>query len=176
MDNLPPDDYSTDDGFRAGCKWRGYGTNQQAHFLHGGLHIFDSGTSIEKHAFSETGTSIVDLVRANLAQGNFPLFVSEPSSEKKKQRIEHNPYLNYCFRELRDVSGTFFIHGHSIDENDKHIFDQLKRSGVEKVFVSIFGNENSEANTRAKANARAYLESPVTEVDFYDAESTPIWA
>lgn len=175
-DDLPPDNYSTDDGFRAGCKWRGHETDQQAHFLHGGLHIFDSGIAIEKHAFSETGTSIVDLVRANLAQGKFPLFVSEPTSEKKRQRIEHNPYLNYCFRALRQVSGTFFIHGHSVGENEKHIFDQLRSSGVEKVFVSIFGNENSEANIRLKANARAYLESPVTEVDFYDAESAPIWA
>lgn len=176
MDDLPPEHYSTDDGFRAGCKWRGHGTNQEVHFLHGGLHIFDSGAAIKKHAFSETGTGIVDLVRANLERGKFPLFVSEPDSKKKKIRIEHNPYLNYCFRALRNVSGTFFIHGHSIDENEKHIFDQLKRSGVEKFFVSIFGDENSEANTRVKANARAYLETAIPSVEFYDAESAPIWA
>lgn len=175
-DGLPPDDYSTDDGFRAGCRWQGYGTDQQAHFLHGSLHIFDSGTNIEKHTFSGTGTSIVDRVRANLAQGKFPLFVSEPSSEKKKQRIEHNPYLDYCFRALRKVSGTFFIHGHSMDENDKHIFDQLRSSEVKKVFVSIFGDEYDETNSRAKANARAYLEGDTTEVEFYHAESAPIWS
>lgn len=176
MDDLPPEHYSTDDRFRAGCKWRGHGTNQEVHFLHGGLHIFDNGAAIKKHAFSETGTGIVDLVRANLERGKFPLFVSEPDSKKKKIRIEHNPYLNYCFRALRNVSGTFFIHGHSIDENEKHIFDQLKRSGVEKFFVSIFGDENSEANTRVRANARAYLETAIPSVEFYDAESAPIWA
>ncbi|GJL73381.1 MAG: hypothetical protein NMNS01_25800 [Nitrosomonas sp.] len=176
MDNLPPENYSTDDGFRAGCKWREYGTHQEAHFLHGGLHIFDNGSSIEKHAFSETGTSIVDLVRANLAQGRFPLFVSEPSAEKKRQRIEHNPYLNYCFRALRAIRGTFFIYGHSLGENDKHIFDQLKSSAVSRYFVSIFGDENTEANTRVKANAQAYLGSPFAEVEFYDAESVHVWA
>lgn len=176
MDDLPPDNYSTDDGFRTGCQWRGHGTGQEVHFLHGGLHIYDSGVAIEKHAFSETGRGIVDLVRGNLERGRFPLFVSEPTSAKKKTRIEHNPYLDFCFRELRRVSGTFFIQGHSMDENDKHIFDQLKRSGVEQFFVSIFGDENSEENTRVKANARAFLESAVSEVDFYDAASTPIWA
>lgn len=176
MDDLPPENYSTDDGFRSACKWRGHGTNQEVHFLHGGLHIFDKGVAIEKHAFSETGTSIVDLVRSNLERGSFPLFVSEPSSTKKKERIEHNPYLNYCFRALGNVSGTFFIQGHSLDANDKHIFSQLKKSRARRFFVSIFGDENSEDNMTVKANARAYLESSISEVEFYDAQSAPIWA
>lgn len=63
-----------------------------------------------------------------------------------------------------------------MDENDKHIFDQIKSSPVDRIFVSIFGNEHSEANTRTKANARAYLERFDKEVDFYDAESAPVWA
>jgi len=175
MVNLPPEAYLTDDGFRVGCKWRGHGTNQEVHFLHGGLHIFDRGSVIEKHAYSEARTSIVDLVRRNLVDGRFPLFVSEPSAEKKKARIEHNPYLDFCFRALRKSSGTFFIQGHSIDEGDKHIFDQLKRSQVEKFYVSIFGDENTEENTRIKANARAYLESSISEVEFFDAQSVAIW-
>ncbi|MDF0553536.1 DUF4917 family protein [Kamptonema sp. UHCC 0994] len=175
-DNLPPEDYSTDDGFRIGCEWQGYGTNQKAHFLHGGLHIFDSGTAIEKHANAERGIGIVDLVKANLEKGKFPLFVSEPTSTKKKQRIEHNPYLNFCFRELGRVTGTFFIQGHSMDENDKHIFDQLRRSKVQKFFVSIFGDESSEENRRVQANAIAYLKSPSSNVEFFDAQSAPIWS
>lgn len=175
MDALDPKDYSSDDGFRTKCQWQGQGTKQQAHFLHGGLHIFDTGTSIEKHAFSETKESIIDLVRKNLEIGKFPLFVSEPTSQKKKHRIEHNPYLSYCYRALQEVDSTFFIHGHSLDENDKHIFDQIKKSKVNKIFVSIYGDEANEANTRVKANARAYLESTNTKVDFYDAESAPIW-
>jgi len=176
MDDLPPRNYSTDDGFRKGCKWKGHGTGQEAHFLHGGLHIFDSGTNIEKHSSDEIGTGIVDLVRDNLKREKFPLFVSEPTSAKKKHRIEHNPYLDFCFRSLRQVTGTFFIQGHSMDENDKHIFDQLKQSHVNKFFVSIFGEEDSDGNARVKANALAYLKSPTSDVEFYDAESAPIWA
>ena len=176
MNELPPDKYSTDDGFRRECKWQGHGTNQEAHFLHGGLHIFDSGIAIEKHANAERGIGIVDLVKDNLEKGKFPLFVSEPTSIKKKQRIEHNPYLDYCFRALERVNGTFFIQGHSMDENDKHIFDQLKRSGVQQFFVSIFGDANSEYNMRVKANALAYLKSPNSNVEFFDAQSAPIWS
>jgi hypothetical protein len=174
--DLPPENYSTDDGFRKGGKWQGHGTNQDVHFLHGGLHIFDDGTAIEKHASTKLGTGIVDLVRANLDIGKFPLFVSEPTSAKKKQRIEHNPYLDFCFQALGKVNGTFFIQGHSMDVNDKHIFDKLKQSGVNTFFVSIFGAEDSEENMRVKANARAYLESSTSNVQFFDAQSASIWA
>jgi hypothetical protein len=63
-----------------------------------------------------------------------------------------------------------------MDENDKHIFDKLKRSRVQQFFVSIFGDEDSEDNMRAKANALTYLKSPNSNVDFFDAQSAPIWS
>ena len=174
--DLDPQNYSTDDGFRAGRRWEGYGTGQEVHFLHGGLHIYDTGLSIKKHVCTEYGDTIIEQVRANLEAGNFPLFVSEPDYQKKKHRITHNPYLNYCYRELGRLNGSLFIHGHSFDENDKHIFDQIKSSSVNRIFVSIFGNEHNESNTRTKANARAFLEKFDRDVDFYDAESAPVWA
>jgi hypothetical protein len=175
MNDLDPKDYSTDDGFRTGRRWEGYGTDQEVHFLHGGLHIYDTGQSIKKHACNERGYTIIEQVRANLEAGSFPLFVSEPTYQKKKYRVTHNPYLNYCYRKLGRISGVLFFHGHSMDESDKHIFDQIKASSVDKIFVSIFGNEYSEANTRTKANARAFLEGLGKDVFFYDAESAPVW-
>lgn len=174
--NLPPENYRTDDGFRAELRWEGHSTNQEVHFLHGGLHIYDSGSSIKKHAFSDAGKTIIEQVRENLEKGKFPLFVSEPSHEGKLKKIEHNPYLNYCFQELRKLKGTLFIYGHSMDENDSHIFSQIKRSQISKVFVSIYGDENIEANTRARANACAFLQRPGLNVDFFDAATTPVWS
>jgi uncharacterized protein DUF4917 len=174
--NLEPENYRTDDGFRAQRLWEGHSTGQEVHFLHGGLHIYDTGTFIKKHAYTEDGDSIIDQVRNNLNSGNFPLFVSEPTYQKKKQRIEHNPYLSYCFQRLRDLSGTLFIYGHSMNENDKHIFNQIQSSQVSKIFVSIYGDENTEANSRTKANALAYLQKHGVEVEFYQADSAPVWA
>ena len=63
-----------------------------------------------------------------------------------------------------------------MDKNDKHIFDQLRRSKVQKFFVSIFGDEDSEDNTRVKANALTYLKSHSSNVEFFDAQSAPIWS
>lgn len=173
---LAPANYSTDDGFRKEQRWEGHGTNQEIHFLHGGLHIYDTGTYIKKHVCTDLGVSIIQQVRENLENGRFPLFVSEPTHAKKKEKIEHNPYLNYCFQSLKKLNGTIFIYGHSMDENDKHIFDQIKSSNVNKVFIGIYGNEYSEKNTRSKANALAFLQGYGVEVKFFQAESTPVWA
>jgi hypothetical protein len=166
--------YRTDDGFRRDSKWIGYGTGQEVHFLHGGLHIFDSGSGVKKHTF-DAGGGIIDQVRNNLNDGRFPLFVSEPTSQRKLARIEHNPYLNFCYRALSRLNGTVFILGHSIDENDKHIFDALKSSSATQVFVSLFGDQESPANTRSKANAMAFLSGGVRVVQFFDAATAPVW-
>ena len=174
--NLDPDPYKTDDGFRWPNTWSVTETKQYFFFLHGGLHIYDNGLGIRKHACTEYGETIIEQVRDNLNQGRFPLFVSEPNDSKKKEKIEHNPYLYHSFRALKQLDHVLFIHGHSMDENDKHIFDQIASSGVRKIYVSIFGNENTDENKRTKANARAYLESLTVSVDFYQAETAPIWA
>lgn len=174
--NLEPDNYRVDDGFRYPTIWKVVGTNQNLFFLHGGLHIYDEETSIRKHACTDEGLTIIDQVRANLNNHKFPLFVSEPTAQKKKIKIEHNPYLYKAFNKFGELSGVLFIHGHSMDENDKHIFDKIASSNLTKVYISIFGDENSEANKKSKANALAYIQNAKISVDFYQAETTPVWA
>lgn len=173
-DLVPPVEYKTDDGFRR-TDWLGFGTDQQIYFLHGALHLFENGGSVEKHASNNSGVAIIDSVRKNLNEGKFPIFVSEPSSEKKKRKIERNPYLNFCYSALRDQKGDFFVHGHSFDSNDKHVFDQLNKSGVTNYFVGIFGDEDSLGNQQIKGNARAWLERRGSSVTFYDAATAAIW-
>ena len=41
--------------------------------------------------------------------------------------------------------------------------------------VSIFGDENSDANKKSKANALAYIQPKRTTVEFYQAETSPVW-
>lgn len=167
--------FDSDDGFRQQQTWRSHGTSQNVHFLHGGLHIYEHAADVRKHASTESGRTIIDQVRQNLRAGRFPLFVSEPTSERKKARINRSRYLRLCFDALRNLEGTLFVFGHSMDENDAHIFEQMESSQVSKVFVSIFGDESSPANRRAMANAAALLGRSGRTVGFYRAESAPVW-
>ncbi|MCP9268863.1 DUF4917 family protein [Xenorhabdus sp. XENO-1] len=146
-------------------------------FLHGGLHLYNEGLFVKKHTYRNSNDiSIIDQVRDNLEQGKFPLFVSEPTHQKKLQRIENNLYLRHGYLKLAEIEEVLFIHGHSIAENDRHIFDQIKKSTVlEKVFVGIFGDENSEENRKSITNANRFIQSQHISVEFYDAASAPIW-
>ena len=169
--DIIPEGYFSDDGFR-GTTWENV-NSQNVFFLHGGLHIYDTGTTIRKHVFrGDADVSIVDQVRDNLNQGKFPIFVSEPTHQKKLSRIEHNPYLNTCYKALKRLGGSLFIHGHSMAENDKHVFDQINKSNIDKVFISIFGDEHSQTNRDTMANARRFINA---DIEFYDAATTPIW-
>lgn len=170
--------WDTDDGFRAKRQWKGYGTNQQVHFLHGCLHLYEVPTGVKKHVYTgEIGGGIVGQVRdnLNLQPPRFPLFVAEPTHQKKKERIDRSPYLSYCLRALTTVSTPIFILGHSMDENDAHIFEAIRKSPSRQIFVSVFGDEHSDPNRRLKANATATLGGAMTTVEFFDAGTVAAW-
>lgn len=172
--DISPLGYFTDDGFRVET-WENVGS-QNVFYLHGGLHIYDNGVTIKKDRFKDhVDKAIVDHVKENLNIGKFPLFVSEPNCEAKLQRIKHNPYLNSCYKELKNLNGSLFIYGHSMDKNDKHIFDQINLSQVKNIYISIFGDEHSEQNKTTMANARRFIDTRNIKIEFYDADTTPIW-
>lgn len=168
----------TDDGFRAARLWKGYGTDQAVYFLHGGLHLYEDPAGLRKHAYTgEVGGGIVGQVRDNLNRQppRFPLFVAEPTHQKKKARIDRSPYLSYCLRALTTVATPIFIVGHSMDQNDMHIFEAIRKSAVRQIFVSVFGDAHSDANRRLIANATAFLGGPMTTVQFFDAATVAAW-
>lgn len=170
--------WNTDDGFRAQRLWMGYGTAQAVHFLHGCLHLYEAPAGVLKHAYTgEVGGGIVGQVRdnLNLQPPRFPLFVAEPTHQKKKERIDRSPYLSYCLRALTTVSTPIFILGHSMDENDAHIFEAIRKSASRQIFVSVFGDEHNEVNRRLIANARAHLTGAMTTVEFFDAGTVAAW-
>lgn len=172
MQALPPDNFDSDDGFRKNRTWFGIDTEQNVFFLHGGLHIYDESGVIKKHAYTADGETIIDQVRENLEVNKFPIFVSEPDHMKKLDRIRHNPYLNFCYESLGKIGGSLVIFGHSMDETDIHIFNKISCSNIKNVYVSIFGEPNSQSNRIARANAESYFSCPV---HFYCAKSVQVW-
>jgi hypothetical protein len=69
-----------------------------------------------------------------------------------------------------------FIHGHSIAENDKHIFDQINKSEVENIYFSIFDDQYSDSNKTTIANVHRFIDIKKIKIKFYETESAPIWA
>lgn len=152
-------------------------------FLHGALHLFDSGKELQKYTWVRKGIPLIEQARAALARDAFPLFVAEGTSAKKKERIRHNAYLYQGFKQftanVQQGKHCLFIFGHSLAENDDHILNRIGRGRCRKLYVGIYGDPHQAANQSIIKRARALsdLRSPKWPLDvaFYDAASAQVW-
>lgn len=152
-------------------------------FLHGALHLFDAGAELRKYAWIRTGIPLIEQARQAINDNAFPLFVAEGESNKKKEKIRHNAYLYQCLKQLTANLNTgthcLFIYGHSLAENDEHILQQIRKGRFKKLYVSIYGDKDSDANkeiiSRAEGFSSLRNQNHPLDVKFYDAESAKVW-
>lgn len=103
-DDMPfddPIDLSINDGFGNDedapdaeyVVWQGETNAHSAciHFLHGALHLFDSGKELLKYTWVRKGVPLIEQARSALHNGAFPLFVAEGTSGQKKRRFVITP-------------------------------------------------------------------------------------
>lgn len=175
-DGEPEADYVTWDGEEA--------YSQCIYYLHGALHLYDYGHRLQKICWKRSGgTPLVDQIRKALDERRFPRFVSEGRSEAKFERIRHSGYLHTGLRKFRGACnsrGALFVYGHSLADNDAHIFKQISRGKIQTLYVSLYGDAESEGNRaiREKATLIAACREedlPRLEVYFYDAGSANVW-
>lgn len=153
--------------------------DQNLYYLHGALHIFDSGTEIRKYTWNRTGVSLIDQVRAALEQDYFPLFVAEGTSDEKLERIRHSDYLAKAYRSFENIQGTVFIYGHSLAENDEHYLRLLENGKVANLFIGLFGDPESTSNQKIVSRAEAMklrrtAKRPL-QIDFFQSETAKVW-
>lgn len=170
-------DVACDDGFRgpptAELTW-GERSEQNVFYLHGALHIYKMGNNVIKLR-SNDERSLREQVDARISNEQFPVYVSGRDSEEKVQKIDEDKYLRNCFKKLKEVSGSLFVHGHSIDSSDSHIWDAIAGNNhIRTVYVSLFGDEKSAENQSKKQRAMS-MSSRDRQILFYSAESTNLW-
>lgn len=178
----------SDDGFRkseddidAGyVVWdSSHSHKQNLHFLHGALHIFDTGIEVQKYTWINTGIRLVDQIRDALKSDFFPVFVAEGTSNEKLERIRHNDYLAKGYRSFTEITGALFIYGHSLAPNDEHYLKRIEKGKLSHVYVGIYGDPNSDSNRqiiiRGKSLASARPPSRPMAVSFFDAGTAKVW-
>ena len=179
-----------DDGFRSPeddyeapyVSWQAHNSST-VHYLHGALHLFDAGHEITKYTWVRTDVPIIDQIRQALDLEKYPIFVSEGTSASKQQKILHNAYLHKALRSLASVSGSIFVFGHSLADNDDHIFREIvKNTKIKSLFVSLHGDPRSDANIGIQRKASLLStqragRSPrkPLQVYFYDSSSAHVW-
>lgn len=165
--------------------WRGEkgAHSARVHFLHGALHLFDAGHQLHKYTWIRNGDRLLEQSRTAMDNGLFPLFVAEGETIKKRERINHNAYLYQGLKLLGsnvDIkTHCYFIHGHSLAENDDHILNRLGRGKFKKMYLGVYGDLSSEANQTILKRARKIqaMRSDLfpLELALYDSESAHVW-
>lgn len=179
---------SSDDGFRTPeddfdasyVVWEpGQSHEQDMWFLHGALHVFDTGTEIQKYTWSKTGVRLINQIRDALSRDYFPLFVSEGTSDAKYERIRHSDYLAKAYRSFSSIQGALFVYGHSLAENDDHYLKCIPRGKVSHVYIGIYGDPNSDGNKfimrRAQQLANRRRGRAALNITYFDAATAKVW-
>ena len=163
MHNDDGEKIKSDDGFRKpedefGSEYvvweAGTSRSQNIWYLHGALHVFDAGDEIQKYTWINTGKRLIEQIREALEKDYFPLFVAEGTSSEKLDRIMHNEYLAKGKRSFSSIQGALFIHGHSLAKNDEHFLKAIEKGKIKHLYVSLYGDEDSDSNKAIKARAQ----------------------
>ena len=171
------------DGYR-GCKeyyreWDKFNDWQNVFYIHGALHLFYKNRDTYK-ILSDTyyGASLLDITQQYQDKDIFPLVVTEGESKNKLDFINENDYLQYCYNKLSEISGVLFIHGHSLNETDQHIFDAINDNyNIKELYISIHKTEEPDKK-RAYAKSRFGKRKGKNKIKlyFYNAQSAKLWA
>lgn len=103
-----------------------------------------------------------------------PLFVSEGTWSQKVASIQNSYYLSTVYREvLKSQRDTLVVYGWGFAEQDIHLLQRMKDTGINRVAVSVFRGDQAYCN-RAFQMIHDILGAHV-EVEFFDCESPGCW-
>jgi hypothetical protein len=165
-------------------------------YVHGGLHLFVDRGDVRKHCWRRSGRALTDSVRSGLAQGKYPLFVAEGTAEKKREQIQRNGYLAYCYGKLYRIENRLVVYGFSMGDSDEHIKSVIVQNvGLKQLFVGLYdypASASSHATISAcfkiqqqRDDYLNYLASGGTtpkrkrgsalEIKFFDGATAKVW-
>lgn len=125
-----------------------------------------------EYKISGNGNDLLESI-LRLWQGEtvVPLFVSEGNQQQKINSICNSYYLSTVYREVLNSPKTdLVIYGWGFGEHDLHLLQRMANSGIQRVAISVFGNDQAYCN-KADAIVRQYL-GQFVRIEFFDSQST----
>ncbi|MBU3011121.1 DUF4917 family protein [Polaribacter vadi] len=158
--------------------WGPNKSEQSVFYVHGALHLFDSGIDIIKEIYSNN-TYLLENIKKRLDNKHYPIFVTAGNGEEKLNHISHNKYLTDTYDELSSISGSLVTFGFNFGEYDNHIIEALNKA-------SKFNKENRNTGKLFSIYIGVYSESDLKhiesiqdkfdcKVNIYNASTAKIW-
>jgi hypothetical protein len=170
------------DGFGLGTENNGFrgpfeeGAYCNIYNLHGGLHLFRTPSDdVEKRLMG--GSGVIDAIAETITRDKrLPLYVAEGTSIAKLRHIYAVPYLRHCYDNLRASAGNFFVYGHSVSDNDAHIYDGLFNSGIEHLYFCV--HKPTANPEHIDGELARYKKRNGSEIEYtlVDSETVKVWA
>ena len=159
------------------CEWAKFNDWQNVFYLHGALHLFYKDRDTYKIVADKyTGGTLLGITQEYQDKDIFPLVVTEGESQNKLDFINENDYLQYCYNKLSEISGVLFIHGHSLNETDQHIFDAINKNlKIKKIYISVHKDTETLDDKKKLAKERLKMFYSLRRLRYYDADSANIW-
>lgn len=154
---------------------------QSIFYLHGALHLFEVGGVTQKLSVTDR---LIDAINERIESLDVPLFISEGSSQEKRVRIEESHYLKAasdCLASAcEDADASLFILGHSLRDEDAHIFEKIAEGRVPEVFVSVRDPDSLEMKAEIRKTTALWVDKraqrggpPLTVFSYNPAEAAP---
>jgi hypothetical protein len=142
------------------------------HYLHGAIHLVEKSNGKTKKLTANGIERLADLFDLSHPE-QFPLFISEGSSDWKLSRIKRNDYLRFSYEKLCKTIGNLVVVGHSLHKDyDQHIIDAINQSLLERIAISIWPHQNKASILSFKS--RLHQEFANKELYFFNSETHPM--
>lgn len=148
-------------------------TNTLVFYPHGNLSLCRDDVDREFKVRNGGAGLLEAILQAWRSEQFVPLFVSEGTSQQKVSSIQSSYYLSTVYREvLRSQRRTLTLYGWGIGEHDRHLLKRMCGTGVQRVAVSVFRNDQVYCNYAYQVIQDDLGPVPV---EFFDCESPGCW-
>jgi len=157
-------------------EWGKYKEEQNVHYLHGTLPLFDAGVSITKEEY-DTQDYLLKKIEKRMDNKEYPIFVTSGNGKEKLTHIMHNQYLTYCYEKLCSLEGSLVTFGFNFGEYDHHIIDAINQAAKQgkrapTKLWSIYIGVYSESD---KKHIESIVDKFKCKVNLYDAKTAKVW-
>lgn len=133
-------------------RWGKHQDEQNVHYLHGSLPIFDTGTRIIKAEY-DNQHYLLENVKERIDNKQYPIFVTAGNGHEKLTHIMHNKYLSFCYDKLCNIEGSLITFGFNFGEYDEHIIEAINIATKEgrkvkdklwSVYIGVYSDDALE--------------------------------
>ncbi|MBC6605666.1 DUF4917 family protein [Hymenobacter sp. BT188] len=123
-----------------------YSSARSIYYLHGALFLYvyrNQRSTYKLRRLEQLRLEYIQLIRREIENNNFPIFVAEGHANDKLSTINNNSYLSFCASKLQTSFRNITFYGFSFSEPDKHIVNFANKSHAKQVAISIYKGDKT---------------------------------